>query len=76
MSSGPIERKVSWASAGAYIGSVAGIAVLEAVTRDPVLVSPIPDVLEPFVLSLVPAAIAWFAGWRAKHTPRPDLGQP
>lgn len=69
----PIERKVTWATLGAYLGTTAGLAVLEAVTAQPVLVTPLPDILEPFVLALVPAGVSFLAGVRAKHTPRPDL---
>jgi hypothetical protein len=68
-----VERKVSWASVGAYLGSAAALGLLEAVTDQPALVSPLPDPLEPFVFAIIPGLLALFAGWRAKHTPRPDL---
>ncbi|MEV5369022.1 holin [Streptomyces albogriseolus] len=70
--SGPIEKKVKAASALTYLASVAGLAVLGAVTNDPSLISGMPDPLEPFVLGLVPAASAAIAGWAAPHTPRAD----
>ncbi|MFF5655185.1 holin [[Kitasatospora] papulosa] len=68
-----IEKKVTAASAFTYLVSLAGLAVLGGVTDHPSLVSWMPDLLEPFVLSLVPAASAAIAGWAAPHTPRPDL---
>lgn len=70
--SAPIEKKVKAASALTYLASVAGLAILGAVTDDPSLISSMPDALEPFVLALVPAASAAIAGWAAPHTPRSD----
>lgn len=72
--SAPIEKKVKLSSVATYLASVAGLAVLGAVTDDPSLISGMPDALEPFVLALVPAATAAIAGWAAPHTPRPDVG--
>ena len=70
--SAPIEKKVKASSALAYLASLAGLAVLGAVTDDPSLISSMPDALEPFVLALIPAAAAAVAGWAAPHTPRSD----
>lgn len=70
--SAPIEKKVKAASALTYLASVAGLAILGAVTDDPSLISSMPDALEPFVIALVPAASAAIAGWAAPHTPRTD----
>ena len=70
--SAPIEKKVKLASVATYLASLAGLAVLGAVTDDPSLISGMPDALEPFVLALVPAASAAIAGWAAPHTPRSD----
>lgn len=71
-STDPIEKKVKASSVVAYLASLAGLAVLGAVTDDPSLISGMPDALEPFVLALVPAAAAAIAGWAAPHTPRTD----
>lgn len=70
--SAPIETKVKAGSALAYLASLAGLAILGGVSNDPSLVGGMPDALEPFVLSLLPAAAAWIAGWAAPHTPRSD----
>lgn len=70
--SAPIETKVKVSSIFTYLASVAGLAVLGAVSNDPSLVSGMPDALEPFVLALVPASTAAIAGWAAPHTPRSD----
>ncbi len=70
--SAPIEKKVKASSAVAYLASLAGLAILGAVTDDPSLISGMPDALEPFVLALVPAAASAIAGWAAPHTPRAD----
>ncbi|WP_432164855.1 holin [Streptomyces sp. bgisy031] len=71
-SSSPIEKKVKASTAVSYLASLAGLAILGAVTDDPSLISGMPDALEPFVLALVPAAASWIAGWAAPHTPRSD----
>ncbi|MET7914472.1 holin [Streptomyces avermitilis] len=71
--SAPVEKKVTAASVLAYLASLAGLAVLGAVTDDPSLISGMPNALEPFVLALVPAAASWIAGWAAPHTPRSDV---
>ncbi|NEB57670.1 holin [Streptomyces griseus] len=71
-STDPIEKKVKASSVITYLASLAGLAVLGAVTDDPSLISGMPDALEPFVLALVPAAAAAIAGWAAPHTPRTD----
>lgn len=73
-STDPIETKVKASSAVAYLASLAGLAVLGAVTDDPSLISGMPDALEPFVLALIPAAAAAIAGWAAPHTPREPQG--
>ncbi|MDX2538573.1 holin [Streptomyces scabiei] len=70
--SAPIETKVKVSSVFTYLASVAGLAILGAVTGDPSLISGMPDVLEPFVLALIPAATAAISGWAAPHTPRAD----
>lgn len=71
-SSAPIETKVKVSSLFTYLASLAGLAILGAVTDDPSLVSGMPNALEPFVLALVPAAVAAITGWAAPHTPRAD----
>ncbi|MEV0779166.1 holin [Streptomyces sp. NPDC050428] len=70
--SAPIETKVKVSSALTYLLSLAGLAILGAVTDDPSLISGMPDALEPFVLALLPAAAAAVGGWGAPHTPRSD----
>lgn len=70
--SAPIESKVKVSSALTYLFSLAGLAILGAVTDDPSLISGMPNVLEPFVLALLPAAAAAVGGWGAPHTPRSD----
>jgi hypothetical protein len=71
----PTELKVKLASLGAYLGSVAILGVLQAVDADHSMIAFLPDWLEAVTLPLVPTGIAWAAGRKAKHTPRPDLPQ-
>ncbi|MFI6299526.1 hypothetical protein ACIBEJ_48585 [Nonomuraea sp. NPDC050790] len=69
----PVEAKVKWAAFGTFIGSVAATAVLQAIDADHSLIAFWPDWLEAVTLPLLPTAISWVSGWRAKHTARPDL---
>jgi len=73
---GPIEKKVTWSAVGTYLGSVAAVAVLTTVSGDPGLISGLPDWLEALLLPLIPTAVAFFSGYSAQHTPRPDLADP
>lgn len=70
MASAPVEKKVSAATAGTYVGSTAVLAGLAAVQDHARLLEWMPDSLTPFVVALVPAAIAFVSGWMAKHSPR------
>ncbi|WP_328439391.1 holin [Streptomyces sp. NBC_00444] len=65
-----VETKVTAATAGTYVASTGMLAGLEAVQDHAELVSWMPSALAPFVLALVPAAIAFVSGWKARHTPR------
>ncbi|WP_046501606.1 hypothetical protein [Streptomyces odonnellii] len=69
----PVEKKVTVASAAAFLGSTGLLAVLAAVQDNARLVEFLPDGLSPFVLALVPTAVTFVAGWKAKHTPRTGL---
>ena len=73
--SGPVESKVKASAAWSYLLALAGLAVVNGVS-DTTLLTDLPDTLEIFVAPLVPAAAAGIAGYLARHTPRPDLGQP
>ncbi|MER7814091.1 holin [Streptomyces sp. NPDC096153] len=68
----PIEKKVKAASAATYLASLAALAILGGVSDNPLLLSPLPDWLEPAVLALVPTAAAAVGGWAAPHTPQQD----
>lgn len=65
-----IETKVSAATAGTYVASTSVLAGLAAIQDNARLLDWMPDSLSPFVIALVPAAIAFVAGWAAKHSPR------
>jgi phosphate/sulfate permease len=64
-----VEPKVWWATIGSYVAGVIGLALVNAFTADNnVLLSAVlPDVIEPFVLPLVPAIVAFVAGFSARH---------
>ncbi|MFB6983981.1 holin [Streptomyces scopuliridis] len=69
----PVEKKVTVASAAAYVGSTGLLASLAAAQDNARLIEWMPDGLTPFVLALIPAAITFVGGWKAKHTPRTGL---
>lgn len=66
----PVEKKVTAATAAAYLGSTGLLAVLETARDNAELVGWMPPGVTPFVLALVPAAITFVSGWAARHTPR------
>ncbi|MBB6557314.1 holin [Nonomuraea rubra] len=69
----PVETKVKVMGLTAYLAGVAGMAVLQTVADDPSVIAFLPDWIEAITLPLVPTALAAVAGFKAKHTPRPDL---
>ena len=64
----PVERKVQASTAAAFISGLVLWALGRYVFRGAV-----PDVLVSWVYAVVPAALTFFAGYKAKHTSRPDL---
>ncbi|MEV8395908.1 MULTISPECIES: holin [unclassified Streptomyces] len=69
----PVETKVTAATAGTYIASTGILAGLAALQDDARLLEWLPDGVTPFVVALIPAAISFMAGYRAKHTPRTGI---
>ena len=69
----PVEKKVTAATAGAYVASTGLLGALAVVQDNARLLEWMPDGLTPFVLAIVPAAIAFVSGYRAKHSPRFDV---
>lgn len=65
----PVEAKVKAASTATFLAGLA-IAVLNAVAADSSLLGPLPSWVQAPVLALVPAGLAWLAGYQARHTPR------
>lgn len=66
--SAPVEYKVSAATAGAALASL-GMWALQTF----VFHGDLPLPVSVAVQTLVPAVVAFAAGWFTKHTPRPDL---
>ncbi|MEV0149669.1 MULTISPECIES: hypothetical protein [unclassified Nonomuraea] len=69
----PVEAKVKAMTLTAYLAGVGGMAVLQTIANDPSMISFLPDWIEAITLPLLPTALAAIAGWKARHTPRPDL---
>ncbi|WP_326739156.1 holin [Streptomyces sp. NBC_01022] len=70
----PIETKVTAATVMTFAVGIAA-AVLNAVQADSSLLGSLPAWLQAPVLALVPAGLAFLAGYRARHTPR-DTADP
>lgn len=68
-----VEPKVTWASIATFVGLYLATALLELIRDEPLIVSPLPDWLEPILIGAVPALLALIAGYSAPHAPRPDL---
>lgn len=69
----PIESKVTAATAMTFVVGLA-VAVLNAVQADTSLLGPLPSWLQAPLLALVPAALTFLAGYKARHTPRGMYG--
>ncbi|MFI6182505.1 hypothetical protein ACIA8R_43750 [Nonomuraea sp. NPDC051191] len=69
----PVERKVTAATAGSYLGLLAVLTVLQTVNADLDLIAGLPDWLESLAVPLLPGLITFVSGYKSKHTPRPDL---
>lgn len=70
---GPVETKVKAASWGSYLGALLVLGVIDIFTNDPSVVAALPNWLATVLLPVIPALITLASGWKAKHTPRPDL---
>jgi hypothetical protein len=68
-----VERKVTAATAGSYLGLLALLTVLQTVNADLDLIAFLPDWLESLSIPLLPGLITYVSGYKAKHTARPDL---
>ncbi|MGW6499309.1 hypothetical protein [Nonomuraea angiospora] len=69
----PVERKVTASTAGSYLGLLAVLTVLQAVSADLDLIAFLPDWAETLAVPLLPGLITYVSGYVAKHTARPDL---
>ena len=72
-SKAPVEAKVKAMTLASYLAGVGGVAILQALNSDHSLIAFLPDWVEAVAIPLLPTALAAVAGYRAKHTPRPDL---
>jgi hypothetical protein len=70
-----IEAKVAAATAASTAAGI-GVAVLNDVQADHSMLGGTPAWLQAAILTLAPPAAVFLAGYRARHTPRPDLNTP
>lgn len=68
----PIEKKVTAATIATYFGSVVMLAILGAVSSNPLLISGLPDWIEAILIPVIPALVTFFTAYRTAHTPRPE----
>lgn len=66
-----IEQKVKVSTAATF-GVSAAIAVLNQTAGDDALMGSLPPWSQTLVLLVVPPAVTFLSGWKARHTPRPD----
>lgn len=69
----PTEQKVTAASRGAGAGGVLAGLIIWALGRWAFPGDDVPGEVSTAVLAAVPMLLAQIEGWRAPHTPRPDL---
>ena len=64
-----VAPKVAWATAGAYFAGVVALALVNAFTANDnqLLFDTLPDVIEPFILPVIPAVVALASGFQARH---------
>lgn len=68
-----VERKVTAATAGSYLGLLAVLTILQAINADLDLIAWLPDCLESLAIPLLPGLTTYVSGYVARHTARPDL---
>ena len=73
MANAPVEEKVKSATAATFLVSLL-IAVLNQVVADASLLGPLPAWLQAVVIAGAPAALTFFSGWQARHSPRGPEG--
>lgn len=71
----PVETKVKAATGVAAVLAVI-VTVLNAAAADSSLLGSLPAWLQGVVLLLAPPLATFYAGWKARHTPRPDAPEP
>jgi len=67
-----IEQKVKVSTAATF-GVSAVIAVLNQTAGDDALMGSLPAWAQTLALLVVPPAVTFLSGWKARHTPRPDV---
>lgn len=66
----PVETKVTAAAAAAYVSTAAVVWVAAAGQGGQRIVDGLPDAVTALCLAVGPAALTFWAGWKAGHTPR------
>lgn len=64
-----VEPKVKWPAIAIYVSGVVVLALVNAFTGDDnaLLIETLPDVVEPFVLPIVPVVVQMVTGYFSQH---------
>lgn len=69
----PVETKVKAATGAAFLVGFA-IAFLNWAVGDSQLMGSLPPWAQVLTTTVVPPVVTFLSGWKAQHTPRPDVG--
>lgn len=66
------EAKVRAATVAAYLSSAVLLAGAQELQDHTELLDFLPPLVQVAIAALLPGAVTFLAGWRARHTPRPS----
>lgn len=69
---GPIEKKVSWATAGTILSTIV-VAVLNGTVGNEQLLGSLPGWTQSFLIVVGPSLVTFVSGYMSPHTPRPEV---
>lgn len=74
----PVEQKVVASTGAAYVAAFFLTAFINGAQSEDhaLLLGALPEWVEVVLLPLLPAVATFLSGYMARHTPRPDLGEP
>lgn len=73
MATAPVENKVKAATSAAFVVGLV-VAFLNYAVGDSQLMGSLPAWAQTLMALVVPPIVTFYSGWKAQHTPRPDMG--